>query len=129
MATSDKEIVVSGGAGYAAVAASETGGQLGDIEAVRARGYWELVWIRFRRDKIAIMSGIAIVCLILAAFVGAPVAKHVLGHGPNQIFIGTEAVSATTLQPAGPWTTRHSTDPLTHRETTTLIVRRAANTL
>src|SRR5436190_1503232 len=129
MATSDKEIVVSGGAGYAAVAVSESGGAIGDIEAVRARGYWELVWIRFRRDKIAIISGIAIVCLILAAFVGAPVAKHVLGHGPNQIFIGTEAVSATTLQPAGPWTTVHYTDPITAKPKTTLFVLGAANTL
>jgi len=129
MATSDKEIVVSGGAGYAAVAVSESGGAIGDIEAVRARGYWELVWIRFRRDKIAIISGIAIVCLILAAFVGAPVAKRVLGHGPNQIFIGTEAVSATTLQPAGPWTTVHYTDPITAKPKTTLFVLGAANTL
>src|SRR5213078_5191083 len=129
MATSDKEIVVSGGAGYAAVAASESGGAIGDIEAVRARGYWELVWIRFRRDKIAIISGIAIVCLILAAFVGAPVAKRVLGHGPNQIFIGTEAVSATTLQPAGPWTTVHYTDPITAKPKTTLFILGAANTL
>jgi hypothetical protein len=50
---------------------------------VRARGYWEQVWIRFRRDKIAIAGGFFIVFLFLAAFVGGPIAAHVLGHGPN----------------------------------------------
>src|SRR5437773_1131978 len=129
MAPREQEVVVSSGAGLGAAIATESGAELGEIEAVRARGYWELVWIRFRRDKIAIMSGIAIVCLILAAFVGAPVAKRVLGHGPNQIFIGTEAVSATTLQPAGPWTTVHYTDPITAKPKTTLFILGAANTL
>jgi peptide/nickel transport system permease protein len=129
MASSQKELVVSGAAGLGAAVAAETGGELGDMEAVRARGYWELVWIRFRRDKIAIVAGIAIIVLILAAFVGAPVAKRVLGHGPNQIFIGTQAVSATTLQPAGPWTHVTYTDPLSGKTKHTLFILGAANTL
>jgi peptide/nickel transport system permease protein len=130
MSAPEKDIVVTGGAaGYAAVAATETGGDLGDLEQVRARGYWELVWIRFRRDKIAIASGIFIILLLFVAFAGAPIAKRVLGHGPNQLFIGTEAVSDTTLQPAGPWTTIHYTDPLTNKPKTTLFVLGAANTL
>src|SRR5438477_255615 len=84
MATSDKEIVVSGGAGYAAVAASETGGQIGDIEAVRARGYWELVWIRFRRDKIAMAFPVLLFVIALAATVGPRldnITFGVFGHG------------------------------------------------
>ena len=41
-----------------------------------ARGYWEQVWSRFKRDKVAVASGIFIILLIVAAFVGAPIAKH-----------------------------------------------------
>ena len=63
--------------------------ELGELEAVRARGYWEHVWRRFRRDKVAIASGIFIILLVLVAFVGAPIAQHFIGHGPNDIF-GTE---------------------------------------
>src|SRR5438034_5699739 len=100
MSPPEKELVVSGAAGLGAVAAESGGGELGDIEAVRARGYWELVWIRFRRDKIAIASCIFVVLAVLVAFAGAPIAKRVLGHGPNAIFIGTQAVSED-LNPAG----------------------------
>jgi peptide/nickel transport system permease protein len=129
MATKEKELVVSGAAGLgAAVAAEGAGGGPGDLDAVRARGYWELVWIRFRRDKIAIISGIGIIVLLITAFVGAPIAKKVLGHGPNQIFIGTEALSET-LQPAGPWTHVHYTDPLTGKTKHTVFVLGASDTL
>ena len=55
---------------------------------VKARGYWEQVWRRFRRDKLAIAGGIFIILLILVAFVGAPIAAHLLGHGPNDQFGG-----------------------------------------
>src|SRR5262245_64124433 len=103
----EKEVVVSGAAGLGAAVASETGAgaALGDAEAVRARGYWELVWIRFKRDRVAIASGIFIILLVLVAFVGAPVAQHFIGHGPNEIF-GTEtgAVDPTSLLPANPMT-------------------------
>jgi peptide/nickel transport system permease protein len=70
-------------------------------ETVKARGYWELVWIRFRRDRIAVLSFGVIVLLFAAAFGGAPLAAHLLGHGPNTIFdYGT---NATTFVPVGPW--------------------------
>ena len=67
--------VLSAGAGLAAEVALESGAQLGEIQAVRARGYWEQVWIRFRKDKVAIASGFVIVLLILGAFPGAPLAE------------------------------------------------------
>ena len=105
MAQREKEIVVSsGGAGLGAAVATETGAQLGEVEEVRARGYWELVWRRFRRDRIAIGSGVFIIFLILVAFVGAPIAKHYIGHGPDDIFTGTAAVDATSQLPANPGT-------------------------
>src|SRR5215210_9002122 len=99
----EKEVIVSGAAGLGAAVASESGGQLGEVD-VEARGYWELVWIRFKRDKVAIASGIFIVLLILTAFVGAPIAKHFVGHGPDDIFTGTAAVGSGSLLPANPWT-------------------------
>src|SRR5436190_22442163 len=102
MPPQEKEVVVSGAAGLGAAVASESGAALGEIE-IKARGYWELVWIRFRRDKVAIASGIFIILLILVAFVGAPIAEHYLGHGPDDIFTGTPAVTPGFL-PAGPMT-------------------------
>jgi peptide/nickel transport system permease protein len=105
MAQQEREVVVSsGGAGLGAAVATETGTEIGVAEDVKARGYWESVFRRFRRDKVAIASGIFVICLILVAFVGAPVAKHFIGHGPDDIFTGTAAVNSYSLLPANPWT-------------------------
>jgi peptide/nickel transport system permease protein len=98
--------ILSSGAGLAAAVAVEAGPELGEFEPVRARGYWEQVWIRFRRDHVAIGGGLFIVFLFLAAFVGAPIAAKVLGHSPNDITLG--GVNFTTSLPVGPWT--HFTD-------------------
>jgi peptide/nickel transport system permease protein len=126
----EKEVVVSGAAGLGAAVASETGGELGDTSAVRARGYWELVWIRFRRDRVAIASGIFIILLVLVAFVGAPIARHFIGHGPNDIFTGTQAVSSTGLLPANPWTWIDYLAPPTYTHTNhDVLVLGAANRL
>ena len=76
--------------------------ELGDVQPVRARGYWELVWIRFRRDKIELLSFCVLVLLFAGAFGGAPLAAHLLGHGPNTIF--DYGVNPTTFTPVGPWT-------------------------
>ncbi len=58
-------------------------------ETVKARGYWEGVWLRFKKDRVAIAGGVFVVVLLLAAFVGAPIAAQVLGHGPNDPFNNT----------------------------------------
>ena len=68
---------------------------------VKARGYWELVWIRFRRDRLAVASIGFIVFLLFAAFIGGPIMSKVLGHGPNTIF--ANGVDQGTLTPVGPW--------------------------
>ena len=126
MAQQEKEVVVSsGGAGLGAAVAVEGGTELGETEAVRARGYWELVWRRFRRDKVAIASGIFIILLILVAFVGAPIAKHFVGHGPDDIFTGTAAVDSVSLLPANPWT--HIDNYYTNKQN--VLVLGAANRL
>jgi peptide/nickel transport system permease protein len=113
MSTRDQDqVVVSGAAGLGAAVATESGGDLGEQEEVRARGYWEQVWRRFRRDKVAIASAFAIVLLLALAFAGAPIAKHYVGHGPNDIFAAVpEVVEIPSLLPAGPMT--HFTNPYT----------------
>jgi peptide/nickel transport system permease protein len=70
-------------------------------EAVKARGYWALVLIRFRRDKLAVVSFGFVVFLFISAFVGAPIAAHLLGHGPNDIFL--TAIKQPENVPVGPW--------------------------
>jgi peptide/nickel transport system permease protein len=81
---------------------------------IEARGYWEQVWRRFRRDQLAIAGGVTIILLLLAGFVGAPIAQALLGHGPNEIY-SFSAVNQTTLLPVGPWTwiqdTLHGANP------------------
>jgi peptide/nickel transport system permease protein len=71
-------------------------------ESVKARGYWEGVWVRLRRDRLAVAGAGFIVFLFLAAFVGAPIAAHLLGHGPTTPFL--LSVHQLTQVPYGPWT-------------------------
>jgi peptide/nickel transport system permease protein len=80
----------------------QSGGPVAEPEAVKARGYWALVWIRFRRDKLAVVSGIFIVFLFIAAYAGGPLAAYLLGHGPNDIFL--TAVTKVSDVPVPPWT-------------------------
>jgi ABC-type dipeptide/oligopeptide/nickel transport system permease subunit len=105
VSTTERPEFVPAGAGLAATVAVETHGEIGAPETiqVRARGYWEQVWIRFRRDRVAIAGGVFIIFLIFAAFIGAPIAAHLLGHGPNDLF-PAGGVDQTTLLPVGPWT-------------------------
>ena len=65
MSQTDSKEVLGAGAGVAGAVAIESGTELGEIE-VKARGYWEQVWRRFKRDKIAIAGGITIILLLLA---------------------------------------------------------------
>src|SRR5205085_5513676 len=106
MSQTDSKEVLGGGAGLAGAIALESGTHLADGE-VKARGYWEQVWRRFRRDKIAVAGGITIIFLILMALFGAPIAKAVLGHGPDDLFY--TAMNANG-QPIGPLS--HVDNPL-----------------
>src|SRR5213592_3772604 len=83
--------LVSSQAGLAAAVAVESGPDLGEgTEPVRARSYWEQVWIRFRRDKVAMASGFFVIFLVLVAIFGGPLAAALLGHGPNDLFFSGE---------------------------------------
>src|SRR5262249_27343837 len=99
MADENKD-VISSGAGLAA--ALPAGGALDVAEPeVRARGHWEQVWRRFKRDKGAIAGGVLIRLRVAWAWIGAPIAKALLGHGPDDQFAG--ALDPKTLLPVGPW--------------------------
>ena len=70
--------------------------------AVRSRGVGSEVRLQLRRDRFARVGLIVFGLVVLMSFVGAPVAAHLLGHGPNQL--NPSAVDVVTGQPAGPWT-------------------------
>src|SRR3954470_2140699 len=128
MSTTDPgKDVISSGAGLAAAVVAETGTELGEVQQVRARGYWEQVWRRFRRDKVAIGGGLFVIFLLLIAWVGAPIFAHILGHGPNDPLAGGvyPDTSSQAGTPVGPWT-HVSTAPYVgasgHWPTTLLIM-------
>lgn len=95
------------GAGGPSVRLDETASDLGGDGAqasVQARGYWEGIWKRLQRDKLALVGAGFIVVLFIVAFAGAPLAAHLLGHGPNEPFLVSGGLDADQL-PAGPFTT------------------------
>jgi peptide/nickel transport system permease protein len=108
--------------GLAAQELVESGAQLGDIE-IKARGYWEQVWRRFKRDKVAMAGGVFIIFLIFVAAIGGPIAAAILGHGPNDLYF--TAVDSRLL-PVGPWTW---VDDIQHPGKQTLFVLGADGTL
>ena len=71
-------------------------------QAVKARGYWEQIWRRLKRDRLALAGGAFIIFMFLVAFIGAPIAAKLLGHGPNDQFF--EGVDADSFLPVGPMT-------------------------
>ena len=109
MATRTDSELLPAGAGLAASVALEAQGALGEAEQVKARGYWEQVWLRFRRDRVAVLGGVFILGLLLVAFVGAPLAEQRLGHGPNDVNT-SGGLDPDSQLPVGPWTTV-STEP------------------
>jgi peptide/nickel transport system permease protein len=99
---SREQDLVSSQAGLASAVAIESGGHMGEgTEPVKARSYWEQVWMRFKRDKVAMTSGVFIIFLVLVAIFGGPIAQHFLRHGPNDLFF--DALNQD-LKPVGPLT-------------------------
>jgi peptide/nickel transport system permease protein len=60
---------------------------LGEVGEIKARGYWEQVWRRFKRDRVAFASIFFLVFLVLVSYPGAWIAEQLIGHGPNDIFV------------------------------------------
>src|SRR6476659_3187841 len=100
MSQTEHERSFGAAGGLAAEALVEGGTDVTGVE-IKARGYWEQVWRRFRRDKVAIGSGVFIILLILVAAVGGPIAKHFLGPGPNEVNLdaGSHGIAALPVGP------------------------------
>ena len=60
------------------------------------------IWLRLRATRSQSSAGIFIVVMFVVAFIGAPIAAQMLGHGPNDQFIN--GVDPNTFLPVGPWT-------------------------
>jgi len=71
-------IEVSGSEAPAEPAAAVAG--VGPIEG---RSLGQIAWLRLKRDKVA-MAGAAVIILLIAASVLAPVIVKLLGHPPNE---------------------------------------------
>jgi len=70
-------------------------------------------------DPVAILSLALLAVVILGVFAGAPLAAHLLGHGPNDVFLH----SVGDGLPAGPWThVRNLDESYVHTDGTTLFV-------
>jgi peptide/nickel transport system permease protein len=102
-----------------------------DLMLPRARGQWELVWTRFKRDRVAFACGIFLLLVLVGCFAGEPLAAHLLGHGPNDPF--PMSVDADkNLLPAGPWShvpNIHGVAPVTPDMPRTLFILGADGTL
>jgi peptide/nickel transport system permease protein len=65
----------------------EQAAELAANQEIKARGYWDTIWKRFKRDKVAIASIFFLVFLVLLCYPGAWIAEQIVGHGPNEIFV------------------------------------------
>ena len=70
--------------------------------AVELYSPWRIAWRRFRRDRIAMASGIFLIVLAAGRLPRREVASIALGHGPDDLF--PYAVDSDTLKPFGPGT-------------------------
>ena len=101
MATSTKqpELLPAGAGMSGGIALDAEGAFASEPEAVKARGYWEQIWRRFKRDRVAIASIVFLVLLVLTVYPGAWLAERLVGHGPDDIF--TDGIDEGFL-PVGP---------------------------
>lgn len=56
-----------------------------EITSVEGRTPWQLFWIRFKRDRVAIGAGVVVLILIALALSAPLFAQHVIHRGPNDI--------------------------------------------
>ena len=100
MATPTKQPAVHPvGAGLGSDMALSADAILDGPDSIVARGYWEQIWRRFKRDRIAIASIVFLVLLLLVVYPGAWIAERLIGHSPDDIF--TDGIDDGFL-PVGP---------------------------
>jgi ABC-type dipeptide/oligopeptide/nickel transport system permease subunit len=75
--------------------------QVESLPRITPPGQWKLFWRRFKRDKFALGSLLVFLLFLLLCFVGEPLSRHLLGHGPNDLFYGA---ADDTGHPVPPWT-------------------------
>lgn len=67
---------------------AEPTGPAGEVpQQVIGRSPWQIFWTRFRRDRVALAGLAFIIFLVIIAFVVPFIAKHVVHHGPNDLFL------------------------------------------
>jgi ABC-type dipeptide/oligopeptide/nickel transport system permease subunit len=66
--------------------------------SVAGRSLWQIVWIRFKRDKLAI-AGLIIVILLVLMAVFAPLLVKLFGHPPNEFH--SDLIDPTFARPKG----------------------------
>ena len=71
----------------------------GTAEAPVARDALADFWRRFHRDRVALVAGVFIVLVVLAAIVGAPLVSWITGHGPNEQFVNGLTIDGLPLSP------------------------------
>ena len=69
-------------------------------QAIEGKSPRQLFWERFRKDKAAIGGLITVLILILLAIFAPLIAKHLVGHGPNELFQTADARRVRAAQGA-----------------------------
>src|SRR5215212_5689444 len=102
-----------------------------DVATAAAISPRHLAWRRFRRDRLAVASGIFLVFVLFACFPGAKLYGLLVGHGPNDLFpyavsVGQKPVGPFTRVYAAPQTADENPFAFEHTpprdKTTTLLV-------
>ena len=117
--TTREDAAVARELGESDVALAEGGISGGDV---KARGYWEQVWRRFRRDRVALASIVFLIFVVLVCYPGAIIAENIIGHSPDDQF--SDGIDDGFV-PVGPWSTVYN--PYTGGED--ILVLGAADTL
>ena len=83
-----------------------------DMEEIVGRGPWQLFWVRFREDKVALGSLVVIAVIILTA-IFAPVITKAIAHPPNAQY--PNALDPQFGMPTGPsWNFLFGVDKVGH---------------
>ena len=56
------------------------------VTTVEGRSPRQIFWARFRQDKWALAGGIVVVILLLLAVFAGVIARHIIGHPPNEVY-------------------------------------------
>lgn len=54
---------------------------------VVGRSPWQIFWSRFKTDRVAVAGLVVILVIVFLALAAGWIAKHVVHHGPNQLFV------------------------------------------